>query len=483
MSVVNLTNTGNVTSMSSAFYNCVKMTNIPNLNYASCSSFYACFDNTSITGDIDLSFINGNLNANYSFGSMFNRCDEITNISNLNLAGIGVNKSISVYNMFNGCYNMQYVNNFYMTNIVSGSRMFQSCYNLKALKNCHITIKNGASSTTNMMFYMCTNLTEVPFSLIETLGGYNLSSMFYNCHNLEFPKSINITDRNLYYGLSSAFANCYRFNVNDIYFNANMYTNRSGGSLSTTFIGCTNLSHMNIHNHKNLASMSNTFQDCTKLHSLNFINCKMSNTGLYSLYGTFMNCHNLKSINNIIGINWANCNRFEYAFAGCKSLYDVSALNTFSCTDADYMFRRCTNLDNIPAITGDKVLWGRLFGTSEDAFNSSIQGYLPKLVNFGGFVNYGKAAAQQGTGYVNYFDLDLTPAPNLSYQSLINVINGVCNLYVASGTTPASPSGTVSQKLIMHTVQIQKLTEQDKTNISNKGWHLVEKSNSYPIFE
>lgn len=482
MSTINLVNTGNVRSMSSAFANCHKITNIPNLNYANCNSFYACFENTGMTGAVDLSFVNGDLGLNFSFVSMFNRCYNITSASNLNLATLdGTNDRGQIYNMFSSCTNLTKVSNFYLTNLVSMGRTFQGCVNLTSLENCHMTIKNGAGSTSNLMFSGCSNLTTVPFSLLETLGGYNMQSMFYNCHKLEFPKQINITDRNLYYGLSTAFANCYRFNANDIYFNSTMYTYRGGGSLSSTFAGCNNLSHLNIYNHKNLSSMSNTFQNCTKLHSLNFINCAMSDNGMYSLTGTFINCKNIKSLSNIVGINWANCNSFINAFDGCTNLTSVSEINTFSARDIDGMFKGCVNIDNIPAIIGDKLTWAKIFGVSNDAFNSSIQGYLPKLVNFGGIVNYGKAFTT--TGYTNYYNVYLTPAPNLSYQSIMNVINGLYNLYTTYGTTPDAPGSMSKQCLILHTVQLQKLTEADKNKAINKGWYVVEDNRSYPIFE
>ena len=68
--------------------------------------------------------------------------------------------------------------------------------------------------------------------------------------------------------------------------------------------------------------------------------------------------------------------------------------------------------------------------------------------------------------------LDIVAAPNLSYQSLQNVINGVYNLYTAYGIAEGGTL-TYPQLIRMANTQYEKLTEDDIGILTSKGWNIT----------
>ena len=482
LSQVNLSNTGNVYSLSSAFYNCRKIISIPNLNYSNCNSYYSTFDKTGLAGDIDMSFVNFIPNRYYSFTNTFNQCTEITSISNLNLAGMPVgNGAISTTNMFRGCSNLVSLDNVYLPNIADGCTMFSGCYNLTYINNSDMQLcQNYYYANYAAMFSGCSKLESVPSNIWKHLFGYNMTSMFSNCQNLKgIPSNITITANNTYYGYSSMFNGCHNLmgGVNLIFTNSSVSYRQFSSGFSSMFANCSNLTSLNIINHVNVASLSSTVAHCPNLHSFSVADSTISTSTLLTMSGTFNGCHNLKSMANITGINWANVGSYTYTFTNCNSLSNVSAINTYSCTDATYLFLGCTNLTSVPALICDKMTTCNIFGTFSNAFSSSGMGYLPNLTDFGGFINIGKGYTTK-TNILATYDVDLTPMPNLTYGSLKNIINGLYNLYTTFGVTPGV--GTMyHQRLKIATIHNTKLTDADRTNITNKGWIINVYTNSY----
>lgn len=89
------------------------------------------------------------------------------------------------------------------------------------------------------------------------------------------------------------------------------------------------------------------------------------------------------------------------------------------------------------------------------------------FTTFNGISNLGKAYTQQAANYANY-TLDLSKSTGLTHDSLMNVING---LYDLNLTYNVAGGGTLyTQKLILGSTNLAKLTDDEIAIATNKGW-------------
>ena len=132
----------------------------------------------------------------------------------------------------------------------------------------------------------------------------------------------------------------------------------------------------------------------------------------------------------------------------CKELERVGNLDTSNCRDVDDCFRYCVSLKSLPLLDFTKVTTASLFLNN---LNSS--GSVMAITDLGGFKNL----KINFTGSLNY-------CPNLTIESLMNVIN---NLY----DFPSNNSSE-TRKLQLGEVNLNKLTEEQKSIAVKKGWVL-----------
>lgn len=89
------------------------------------------------------------------------------------------------------------------------------------------------------------------------------------------------------------------------------------------------------------------------------------------------------------------------------------------------------------------------------------------FIEFSGIPNLGKAYTQQTANYANY-TLDLSESTRLTYNSLMNVING---LYDLNLTYNVAGGGTLyTQQLVLGSTNLAKLTDDEIAIATNKGW-------------
>lgn len=107
----------------------------------------------------------------------------------------------------------------------------------------------------------------------------------------------------------------------------------------------------------------------------------------------------------------------SFMFRFCTSLTSISPLNTSNVTDMRYMLYNATNLISLPALNTTKVTSiTNYFGTSN--FNN--------LTDVGGWINLN----------INWNDNNgLVKCPNLTYQSCINILNGLADVTELGGRT------------------------------------------------
>lgn len=195
--------------------------------------------------------------------------------------------------------------------------------------------------------------------------------------------------------------------------------------------------------------------------------------GVTNMQSMFSSCTSLTTIPLLNTINVTN---MSYMFNGCSKLQTIPELDTSNVTSMDYMFQSCSKLQTIPPLDTSKVTsMNNMFysctslttlppldcsniGTGYNA--AAWFGYtaLPNLVNIGGFIGL---KTKSDTLY------GLAKLPNLTYESCINVLNGLYD-FTGNGQVPNSNQGKLNVNAKFLT------TVGDEISIGlNKGWTIT----------
>lgn len=200
-------------------------------------------------------------------------------------------------------------------------------------------------------------------------------------------------------------------------------------------------------------SLDNIFTNCLNLEYIegleNWDVSNVENMG-YMFYST--SSSKLKYIEGLENWNVSKVTNMTYMFYGCSSLTDLSFISnwdTSKVTSMDSMFNGCGNLVTLGSIRCDSVT----FGNYDGMFGSTS-----KLVNFGGLINL--------KSQLIYSSYSLNKCPNLSYESCINVLNGLYD-FVGNGVTPTSTQA----KLLVHQNFLDKVGDEISIGV-NKGWQI-----------
>ena len=145
-------------------------------------------------------------------------------------------------------------------------------------------------------------------------------------------------------------------------------------------------------------------------------------------------------------------NMFNY----CGSLTTLPDFNcvkvtNFGSSSSNSWLKLCSAIQKLGVVDCDSVTdIGYFFGDSSRTY----------LTDFGGCRNLGKASSVYGTNgssFMNY-------APNLTYESVMNVINGLYDRATA---------GLSVLTLKLHANHLAMLSEDDIAIATNKGWTIV----------
>lgn len=200
---------------------------------------------------------------------------------------------------------------------------------------------------------------------------------------------------------------------------------------------------------KNLTN-STTFKVSNWLTTIS----KLNLTGITSMEGAFTNCANLLEIPE--EMDTSSVTTMASAFSFCSSLPEIKNLNTENVRYMTSTFNNCTKLTKLPQLRADKVT------TIYNTFNECNS-----LSDFGGLLNIGKSFYNTITN-AYYHTLTFTGANNLTHDSLMNIING---LYDLNLTYNVAGGGTLyTQKLMLGSTNLAKLTADEIAIATNKGW-------------
>ena len=197
--------------------------------------------------------------------------------------------------------------------------------------------------------------------------------------------------------------------------------------------------------------------------------------GVTDMSEMFESCNNIQTIRLIDTSNATNMSNMFYF---CHNLKTIPLLNTSNVVNMHYMFNDCSNLQTIPQLNTSNVtdMNGMFFDFSGIKTLVSLPKFnCQKVTNMVEYFSYdsdGMSALTDVGGWENLKcnwndDCGLATCPNLTYQSCINILNGLYD-FSGNGETPNSNQG----KLKVH--QNFLTTVGDEISIgTNKGWTIT----------
>ena len=307
--------------------------------------------------------------------------------------------------MFDGNKSLKSIDGIYSSNpsLVDCNHMFWHCKSLESI--LHL----DTPKVTNMhsMFEECQSLISIP--QLDTSNVTDMGRMFYNCKSLtSIPQldTSNVTDmRNMFYY-------------------------------------CESLTTIPQLDTSKVVDMNGMFWGCSSLTTIPHI----YTTKVTNMSGMFAYCNSLITVPEMIPFEVTNTSQM---FLNCINLKTIQSIYTYYVTDMRGMFFNCPKLESLPMLNcANAIDVANMFGTSD---SHNTQPY-PNLTDLGGFQ------------FLSVSLSGLDGMPNLTVQSLMNVIN---NLYDFVGN-----GSTTTRTLTLGTTNLNKLTAEQKAVATNKGWVL-----------
>ena len=272
------------------------------------------------------------------------------------------------------------------------------------------------------MFSNCRSLTSIP--QLDTSNVTNMGYMFNNCRPLTSIPQLDtskVTDMNYMFSDCSSLTSIPQLDTSKV-------TDMTG-----MFNKCSSLTSIPQLDTSKVTTMSSILAYCSLLTSIPQLNT----SNVTSMYNMFYDCSSLKSIPQL---DTSNVTDMTNMVSGCTSLTSIPQLNTSNVTKMSSTFYGCSSLTSIPRLDATSLTnTSNMFGYSWANLN--------KFTTFGGLTNL-------------KVDLDLSPCPNLTKESLLNVFNEAADV-------TASP-----KTLTLGSTNLAKLTDDEKAIATNKGWIL-----------
>ena len=214
--------------------------------------------------------------------------------------------------------------------------------------------------------------------------------------------------------------------------------------MSSMFSWCGKLQTIPLIDTSNVTNMRDIFYYCSNLQTIPLINT----SNVTNMNSMLSSCSSLQTIPQL---DTSKVTDMGGMFANCNNLQTISQLDTSNVTNMTSMFAGCSSLVSIPALNARSLnmpSYGGFFGYSD----------LPKLTDFGGLLNLKSSL----TSNYNFKQL-----PNLTYESCINVLNGLYD-FTGNGETPGSNQGQlkVAQSFI------DKVGDEISIGVA-KGWTIT----------
>lgn len=211
--------------------------------------------------------------------------------------------------------------------------------------------------------------------------------------------------------------------------------------MSYMFSGCGSLESIPLIDTSKVTTMYQTFHWCGALQTIPLIDT----SNVTSMKQMFQYCSRLESVPHL---NTSNVVDFQEMFSSCGSLKSIPQFDTSKATTMYQMFNYCSKLVSIPPLDASSVTYDRgPFGSSD----------FPNLTDVGGFINLKVSW--------NYTYYGINKLPNLTYQSCINILNGLYD-FRGNGDETTTRILKVHQNFI-------NLVGDEISIATNKGWQIT----------
>ena len=346
--------------------------------------------------------------------------DYIVSEGNKELYGVITKDNISTYK---SDPNFVYCPMIDTSNITNMNYIFSLCPSLQSLPLL------DTSNVTNMsyMFAECNSLLSIP--MLDTSNVTNMSNMFYKCRTLKLIPELNTTNVT---NMSNMFYNCTSLHSIPLLDTSNVT------DMNHMFTECNSLLSIPMLDTSNVININAMFSYCRTLQTIPELNT----TNLTNMSNMFYECNSLLSIPML---DTSNVTNMSYMFYSCKTLQTIPELNTTNVANMNFMFSSCSSLQSLPLLdTSNVTNMINFFGYST----------INTLTDLGGFKDL-KISVTSGF---------LERTPNLTVDSLMNVINNVYDL---------TANGLSGQSLKFGSTNLNKLTAEQVAIATAKGWTLT----------
>ena len=167
--------------------------------------------------------------------------------------------------------------------------------------------------------------------------------------------------------------------------------------------------------------------------------------GWTAMHDMFSDCYNMTCIPRY---DTSSVSGMHNMFSECYSLKTIPLLDTSKVIDMEFMFYNCISLTSLPTIDASKVraVKGMFYGCDS-------------LTDIKGLSNLGMYDNLSGT------DSLFSDYCNLTYESLLNIVNGLYD---------RASAGYSVLTLRLGSINLAKLTDEEKAVATQKGWTLTD---------
>lgn len=181
----------------------------------------------------------------------------------------------------------------------------------------------------------------------------------------------------------------------------------------------------------NVTNMNSAFYGCINVKTLNLSNFNTSK--VESMYGMFEKCRNMIGKLDLSNFDTSNVSTMANMFRDLSldvTELDISNFDMSKVTNISYMFYGGIHVERLKINNHHNL--GKAYKTNENA---------------------------------NYFayTLDISNMARLQHDDIMDVINGLYDIATA---------GVKTQKLVLGTINLKKLTEDEIAIATNKGWNV-----------
>ena len=213
--------------------------------------------------------------------------------------------------------------------------------------------------------------------------------------------------------------------------------------MNAMFNGCSSLTTIPQLDTSNVTGMAYMFANCKALTTIP----QLDTSQVTNMGDMFSGCSSLTTIPQL---NTQNITNLSFMFANCETLITIPQLDTSKIRYLNYMFYNCSSLTTIPLLNTQKV---------DEMVSVFIN--CQALTTLGGFLNLGQAYSTTQSENYSRYNLELSTSGKITHDSLMNVIN---NLY------DIAAKGCNTQRLILGSINLTKLTSEEIAIATTKGW-------------